>query len=148
MAVLFTMNADITDFKSPDFVGAVGVRIHFDLQVSGLIVVSDTLRPSLLNVTRTTGYIRSDGRMYSTESTLPIEDSLDLEDPVSVLGVRLVGNDPDLNLDGDVTYEVSGTRLVYGHPTVVFEPFNTGPVSATDTSMDLASVAPGGLVIG
>lgn len=136
MPVLFTMHADAYDFEAPDLVGAAGLQIHFDLNVNiGTLIVDDTIRPSLVAYRRVVGYIRSDGRMYDTEAVSAAP--YDLEDPGS-LGVRLLGNDPDLNLDGDVTYRVSGFRYIDGSKTV-FGPYETTSVPSTDIAVNLAN---------
>lgn len=138
MPTLFTMNADVNDFLSPNLSAASELQIHFDLNITtgAFLKVDDTVRPSLMAYTRVIGYIRSDGRMYDTEAVSAAP--YDLEDPGN-LGVRLLGDDPDLNLGEDhVTYTVRGFRTVYGK-RVQFGPYETIPVPATDISVHLAN---------
>lgn len=139
MPTLFTMNADANDFIAGELKGAGGLKIHFDIAFRGWLNVGDTVRPSMLNFKRVTGYVRSDGRMYDTA---PVSAApFDINDP-GTFGVRLPANDPDLHLPADVTYNVSGSRLVAGK-AVPFTTFNTGPVPSTDVAVNLASYAPG-----
>ena len=138
MPTLFTMNADVNDFISPELVGASGLRIYFDLNVTdGLLSVGDTVRPSLLAYRRVIGHIRSDGRMYDKPAVSAAP--YDLEDP-GALGVRLLANDPDLNLSDDLTYKVSGYRYIKGDQ-VAFGPYETLAVPSTDVAVNLATYA-------
>lgn len=138
----FTMHADASVLLvSGEFAGMAGVRIHFDLNVADgewLRLISPP-RPTLLITRRITGYIRSDGRMYDTPAVSAVP--YDIDDPGN-LGVRLPANDPDLNLSNAVTYCVSGGGTIEGRPWS-FYPFYTPAVPAIDTTVDLASFAPG-----
>ena len=145
MATLFTMNADIFDFIDGNMVAPEGMLIFFDLAIDGdWLKVSEGPRASLVQWNRTIGYIRSDGRMYDTPAvTSPPED---VDDPGG-LGVRLLANDIDIL--GEVTYNVSGLRLVSGRRDGPdFPMFNTGPVPVADTEEDLALYAPDTLGLG
>lgn len=139
MAILFTMRARITDFESPNFVGATGMRVHFDLNIRPGDFVRDTGGSLMLfNYRRTTGYIRSDGNMYNREATSAAP--YDLTDP-GELGVRLPASDPALLLDPGLTYRVTLEHIWRGrHETI--RSFDTPVVPATDTIVHLANAAP------
>ena len=141
--ILFTMHARVHDFESPNYVGADGMRIHFDLNIAA----QDSLRipggatPGIIRYRRTTGHIRSDGRMYNSpgQSAAPY----DVSDP-GTLGVRLPASDPALGLD--LTYRVTMEHNWRGRPEVL-RTFDTPVAPATDTTVDLAAAAPNPIVL-
>lgn len=142
MAIMFTMNADALNFVAPGVLeGMAGLELHFDLNIPAgyWLQLTGGARPLMLRVTRTTGYIRSDGRMYDTPAISPIP--YDIADP-GELGVRLLANDPALHLVEDVTYHVTGGGVLQGEQPWAFAPFDTG-VPSVDTPVDLASFTPG-----
>lgn len=142
MSIMFTMHADAQNFVgSGDIEGMAGLEIHFDLNVTNgaWMRVSGGPRMVLLQSERVTGYVRSNGRMYDTVATSAVP--FDVADP-GALGVRLIANDPNLNLVGDVSYRVSGNAILRGRPWAFYS-FNTPAVPSVDTTVDLASFTPG-----
>lgn len=137
MPTFVTMHADLNDFISPNIVGADGWEINFDLVISGMLNLTETPRPSLLTYRRTTGYTRSDGRMYNKRARRAAP--FDIED-AGELGVRLLASDVNYG-PTVITYDVSGSRWVNG-VKVQLPQFNTGPLPATGEVLNLASLAP------
>lgn len=133
------MNADADSFTRLGFVGKTGLEIHFALAITAgeFMSVSDFVRPTLLDSERITGYIRSDGRMYDTAAVRAAP--YDLQDP-GELGVELLSNDPDLNLENEVSYDVS-----FELPGVqtVFAAFSIVGLPPDGTPQYLADFAPG-----
>lgn len=139
---MFTMNADAANLvASGSIEGISGLQAHFELNANAdeWLRVTGGARPLMLTFKRITGYFRSDGRMYDQPATSPAP--YDIDDP-GTLGVRLPANDPNLNLLNDVSYYVSWEAEIDGQ-AASFYPFNTPAVPSIDTTVDLASFAPG-----
>lgn len=100
MPIWFTAHADfksVTGSGSLD--GLVGTQFQFDVVInpSDMMHYEISPRPLLVPKTRkVAGFIRSDGQMYDTEAVSAAP--YDLDDP-GQLGVRLLANDPALELD-------------------------------------------------
>jgi lysophospholipase L1-like esterase len=153
----FTMNADVLDLlpdsadSGPDLdiSGLAGLQIYFDANVaSGTLLQADiTPRPVLLKPERITGYIRSNGRMYDQLATSVAP--ADLTDPGNI-GVRMLANGAELNLETALSYKVSTNRVVLPNGKKwALVPYSV-PVPSTDTTVDLGNLAPvaGSTVVG
>lgn len=139
MPSTFRMHADVETYNPDGFAPKVGMEIHFDLEIDPgeFMRVSDLVRPTLLDHQTITGYIRSDGRMYDKRPLRAAPH--DLDDP-GVLGVELLSDDPDLNLESPVTYRVSPLAADGRTP---FNPFYITELPTDDTPKHLADFAPG-----
>ena len=138
--ILYTIRATINDFQSPALVGADGTHVHFDLNIlPGQLLALTGANPALIDYKRVTGYIRSDGNMYDTPAVSAAP--FDLTDPGN-LGVRLLANDPDLNLNPGISYRVSFEQIWEGRAEV-YRSFNTPVAPAADTVVNLATITPG-----
>lgn len=133
------MHADVKTFNKFGFVAKTGMQIHFDLAITAgeFMSVSDFVRPALVDYERITGYIRSDGRMYDTPAKTAAP--YDLNDP-GELGVELLSNDPDLNLETDVAYHIS---LELPGWNTTFASFYITGLPVDDTAKNLADFSPG-----
>lgn len=137
---LFTMNATISDFVAPDFIAPTGMSVHFTLNIPP----GDLLRllgdaPQLVSFRQAVGYIRSDGRMWDRPAVSP--SPLDLDDP-GELGVRLLADDPNFQIQPGISYLVRIKRISRGRGQSL-RSFYTPVVPSVDTPVDLASFAPG-----
>lgn len=140
MPTLFTIYASMTDYVAPNFVPSDGMHVHFDLNIEpGQLLRLLGSSPELITFQRAVGYIRSDGRMYDTPAVSAAP--FDLDDPGTV-GVRLLANDPDLNLDPGVSYQVRFERIWQGRKEFISS-FYTPVVPSVDTAVNLESFAPG-----
>lgn len=135
----FRMHADAETFGPLGFAAKVGLEIHFDLDITPgeFIAATDDPRPPLIDSERITGFIRSDGRMYDTAAVRAAPYDIDDD---GELGVELLSDDPDLNLENSVSYLVSaempGRRQL-------FAPYYITGLPADDTIQYLANYAPG-----
>lgn len=142
MAIMLTMRANILEFTSPTLTGAIGMHVHFDLNIDpgDLIRVTGT-DPALIDYKRVTGYIRSDGKMYDTPAVSAAP--FDVSDPGN-LGVRLLANDPAFGLlpDRGISYTVHFEQIWQGR-TETITSWSTPVLPGYDATLNLAELAPG-----
>jgi hypothetical protein len=139
------MNSDVNTFipdttdvgVDSDVAALTGMQIYFDMNINptDILRLAGSPRPQLIKPQRITGTIGSDGRMVDAQTNV---------------GVRLMANDPALNLSTPLTYHVSGSKVVLQNGKKwTFAPFNI-PAPDVDTTVDLADFTPvpGTTVIG
>lgn len=135
------MNADASTFGPEGLVGKAGLRVDFDVNLSpsDFLRVTGSGRSALVDYIRVSGFVRSDGRMYDTAAISSVP--FDVDDP-GELGVVLLADDPDLNLQNPISYRVSFEYLQDGRPEVK-DPFYITGLPAAAATVDLADYSPG-----